>query len=153
MTTPKRAELRRELDAIAKTRAGLTPKSVLQAAKNKSSILHKFFEWDDTEAARLYREKQAAGLIRTVTASITTPEHREIEVRAFINVRDEDNEGCINYGDSGKYVPISVALENDSYRSQLLSAARRDLTAFRTKYACLIELAGVFREIESLEAA
>lgn len=45
---------------------GLTPQSVVDDARRKSSPLHDCFEWDDTEAAKEWRLQQARNLIRAI---------------------------------------------------------------------------------------
>lgn len=46
----------------------LTPRDVVDDARNPNSPLHSYFEWDDGAAAEAYRLKQARGLIKAVVA-------------------------------------------------------------------------------------
>lgn len=142
--------IRRELELIAKSRGGLIPAEVVKSASRKSSPLHKFFTWDDTEAARRYREEQAAFLIRRIKVEIQTSEQKTLTVRAFINVREPDADGCVSLGERGQYVPIQRVLDDDEMRRQMLSAAKRELAAFRAKYAILSELTKVFQAIDEI---
>lgn len=142
--------IRRELELIAKSRNGLMPSEVIKSAKSKSSPLHKYFIWDDTEAARRYRETQAAELIRRVKVEIQTSETKTITVRAFINVREPNEDGCISLSEQGRYLPIVSVLNDEGLKEQMLESAKRDLIAFKNKYAILSELSKVFDAIDEL---
>lgn len=48
----------------------LTPENVVAEAKKKSSILHKFFEWNDDKAAEQYRLQQARNLINNIQVTV-----------------------------------------------------------------------------------
>ena len=142
--------IRRELELIAKSKQGLVPSEVVKSASRKSSPLHKFFTWDDNEAARRYREEQASFLIRRIKVEIQTSDTKTVTVRAFINVREPDCEGMISLGERGQYVPIQTVLSNEELRGQMLDAAKRELAAFRSKYSILSELAKVFLAIDEI---
>lgn len=151
MTTDEKTALQLELEQIARKRGGLTPAAVVQSASAKSSPLHKHFCWEDTEAARRYREIQAAHLIRTVKVEITTSPTKTVTVRAFVNVRNPDEDGCVNLGERGLYMPITKVIDDESMRTQMLDAAKRELKSFRIKYALLSELAKIFGAIDELD--
>lgn len=142
--------IRRELETIAKSKGGLVPAEVVKSASRKSSPLHRFFTWDDTEAARRYREEQAAFLIRRIKVEIQTSPTKTLTVRAFVNVREPDDDGYISLGAKGTYVPIQRVMDDGEMRAQMLDAAKRELAAFRTKYAILSELAKVFDAIDEI---
>lgn len=141
-------EIRRELEAIAARKSGLTPQAVLQTAKNPKSCLHKYFDWDDTEAARKWREAQAYNLILRVKVTIETPEQKTIQVRAFVNVKKVDSDGTINHSERGHFVPIVQAMSDEEARSQVIAQARSELASFRRKYANLSELSEVIAAID-----
>lgn len=44
----------------------LTPDSIVNFASNPQSVLHSLFEWDDTEAAKMYRLQQARTIINNI---------------------------------------------------------------------------------------
>jgi len=117
------------LDALRAKRKALTPALVVNAAKPKGHPLHLYFEWNDTAAARQFRESQAAHLIRSVTVKIeSAPEC--LPVRAFVSVGD-----C-----SSRYEPIYEVLCDSERRDMLLAEALRELEALRQKYSTLIEV-------------
>jgi hypothetical protein len=144
-------EIRNELTAIASRKGGLTPKTLLTVAQNPKSQLHQYFTWDDTEAARKFREFQAYELIRRVKVTIETPDAKEITVRAFWPVKQIERDGTINAGRPGSYLPLAEAMQNEGALAQIIAAAKSELRAFSVKYRQLnrvAELSGVFEAIE-----
>lgn len=142
-------EVYAEMERIAKANGGhLTPEAVLKNAKSERSPIHKYFTWDDSEAAKRWRLTQAGMLIRMVKVNVEMHDNdKPLVCRAFVNVasteRNDEGEAA-----GGVYVPLAVALKVDDYRTQMLENARSELAAFKRKYAVLQELAGVFGEID-----
>ena len=135
------AEAIREL---AKKHGNVTAEIVLRAASKKNSPLHSHFQWDDTRAARLYRLEQASELIRRIKVEYSISENRSVRVRAFHNVSNSPD--VIN--SKGVFVSLDTALSVQSYRDQLLDNCKRDMSAFRQKYAALTEAAGVIAAMD-----
>ena len=52
MPRKKTVDIEAELLKIHKTYGSVSPANILQVAKRKRHPLHRFFSWDDTEAAR-----------------------------------------------------------------------------------------------------
>lgn len=139
------AEYVRQLAAI---HGHLTPQLVLDEARHKKSPLHSLFDWNDTRAAERFRVIQASKLIRRIKVTIETQPERTINVRAFVNVSQpcepgEDAEDDTPTAAASIYVTVQEALTTAPYRAQLLADCRRDITAFRSKYAALEEAAGI----------
>lgn len=79
-----------KLAELAKKNGGrLTPNVVLEEAKDRDSVLHNLFEWDDTLAAHQHRIYQARQIITSVRVVITT-ENRRISTVYY--VRDPEAE-------------------------------------------------------------
>lgn len=137
---PKKAI--QELRVLYKSKKGmLTPEDVLQRARVRSSALHSYFEWDDTEAARKYRLEQARGVIRTVRVHIERVDVPEIKVRAYVSLPSDRNT-------TTGYRHISLVMATPAQRNELLAVALAEFEALRKRYADLTELAGVFEAIE-----
>ena len=137
---------------ILRKRKKLTPENVVEEARNPKHPLHSLFCWDDTEAARRYREIQAAHLIRQCRVEITpSPESETVTVRAFVNVRDTEPDEPADLNTPGHYVPISNALTNPEYRNQIIAQALRDLEAFRQKYQSFSFLADAVSGIDKIQ--
>ena len=124
--------------ALRESKEGLTPHSLVEASRSENAPLHNEFEWDDSVAAEKYRETQAANIIRhLVIVETDTEEVREKGVRAFVSTGENKN----------AYVPIKEALQNATWRENLLKAAVADMRTFVYKYKRLSELADVIKVI------
>lgn len=122
----------------------LDPLNVVECSRDPGAPLHSHFEWDDGVAANEYRRDQAKYLIRMVTV-VVNPETEDAKpIRAFVSVvRDEDR----------SYTSVSHALSEAELRQQVLMQALRDLEAWRSRYAGLVELAQVFAAIDEAQPA
>ncbi len=148
MPTP--AELarqrREELDALVAQHGGtITPAQVVAFAADPATALHTVFCWDDTEAARRFREVQAAQYLRAVVRFVPRPNDEPVAVRAYVHLSSDRGEHL--------YRPVVSVLDDDAQRAQLVADAMRELHAFRAKYQHLSELAGVFDALASLDLA
>lgn len=130
------------LAAIEERDGKLEPAAVVEAATPKKSPLHALFEWDNTEAAQLYREKQAAYLIRSI--KVVVEQAVPTTTRAFVSVQVADQ--------PREYKPIDAVLADTAMRASLLQRALRDLRAWQQKYAGLVELAALFKAQEEILA-
>jgi hypothetical protein len=76
---------RKLLTKMARQNGGvLKVEDVLNEARDEGSILHKHFEWDDSEAAQKYRLQQARALIQR--CKITLIDSAPVEIRAFVSL-------------------------------------------------------------------
>jgi hypothetical protein len=124
----------RRLQYLMKKNGGkLTADVIVEDAVGINSPLHNLFEWDDTEAARKYRERQARDLLVSVRVLIEEDDGEEEPYRAFVNIIDED--------DGSVYVDSVTAVCRDEYREQLLVRAVREINAWLGRYHELQELA------------
>jgi hypothetical protein len=139
------SEVYAELNRIAEANHGaLTPEAVLKNAQSKTSPIHDYFTWNDTEAACKLRLLEASMLIRSVKVSVEMHDQDEpLHARAFVNVASNEREDD-GKAKSGFYVPLNVALKVPDYREQMLENAARELSSFKHKYAILAELSEVF---------
>lgn len=84
---------RKLLTRMAKRNGGvLKVEDVLEEARDENSILHRHFEWDNTEAAEKYRQIQARSLIQKCQIKLVTTD--PVVVRAFVSLpTDRENGG------------------------------------------------------------
>lgn len=81
-----------EFEQIKQKSGKLTPETVVQNAKNKKSILHELFEWDNTIAGEKYRLQQARTIINNVEV-VTVSNGEQIEIPNYeIVTTDEGRE-------------------------------------------------------------
>ncbi len=104
--------IRERLHDLCEKYGRLTPMLVVEDAEDPGSPLHDQFEWDDTVAAKAWREEQARTLIRSVHLVITT-ETKILQTVAY--VRDPNAKA----GEQG-YVSVEALRDNPkSARSAL----------------------------------
>lgn len=105
-------EERKYLEQMARRNNGvLLIDDVLQAAQDENNILHRHFEWDDSEAAKQYRREQARSLIQRckITVLDSTPTH----VRAFISLPSDRESG-------GGYRLVANVMGNEDMKEEFI---------------------------------
>lgn len=125
------------MERLEQSERGLSPASLLDESRDENAPLHGEFEWNDAAAAEQYRLTQAGNLIRNIRI---VAEEQEAPVRAFV---------CTGERKSA-YVALQSALNNETWKANLLEAAKRDMTAFTAKYRMLEALSGVIEEMRKV---
>jgi len=151
----KNDEIKKQLEAIANRPAGLNPRTLLTEAANPLSSLHKYFEWDDTEAALKWREAQAYDLIRRIKVEITTSDQKTLTVRAFWPIKHVEEDGTIDGAKRGSFMLVSNIMDDKEATRQVIENAKSELTAFQVRYSKLAEIfefAGLFNEIQKIKS-
>lgn len=124
------------------TSVGLTADSVLDTARDRKSILHELFDWDDSIAAEKWRRNQASDLIRSVHFIYEEDDGNKRETRAFVSVEREER----------SYVNVGTVMSDPDLRSQMLQRALAEAKQWRKRFEDLNELAQIFTAIDSTEA-
>lgn len=117
----------------------MTAQALVDDSRPEDAPLHAEFEWDDSIAAERFREDQARAMIRHLTVQIEA-NNEAYQVRQYFVVQKE----------SKTYEPIQLILQDEDKTAMLLDQAKRELQAFKAKYACLKELAAVIKAIDSV---
>ena len=132
-----------ELTKIRENLGRLTAPDVVDAARDQSSPLHQYFEWDDKEAANQHRLAQARHLVRSVVIT-ETEEHGEIRpIRAFCKVATQE----VN-----SYEPIARVLSDKSLREAVLREVRSEIKSLRDKVQTYEELTDVLGALDAVDA-
>lgn len=113
---------------------------VVEAASNPDSPLHRFFEWDDSEAAHQWRLAQARRLIVRVTKKNSDAQP------ARVNVVIHQSDGTQRRG----YVPIARAASDDELCAQVMRDTRRVLTGYRTRLAAFNQTQGIVAQLDAI---
>jgi hypothetical protein len=119
----------------------LTPEMVLDFASDETTTLHALFEWDDSEAAYLYRLDQAREVIRLCISVIPGT---ETVVRAFVSLSTDRSAG-------GGYRSIEAVLSNTERYAVMLQDALAELRLFERKYKHLRELSSLWPIISKIK--
>lgn len=116
----------------------ITPKTILDFARDENSELHKCFEWDNDSAAEKYRTIQAGNVIRML---YIVPKNEDAPpVRVLSRTSDT------------VYQPTRAFVKNQNEYEDLLKRALSELESFRLKYKTLSELEQVFEQIDLITA-
>lgn len=118
----------------------VTPKQIVEYARNEDTELHKCFEWNDEVAAEKFRIEQAKQVIRTL---YIVPEKKDAQPIRVMHITEQRN----------VYQPTQLFLSNENEYDALLKRALKELEAFKNKYKNLIELETIFEEIEEVLTA
>lgn len=112
----------------------ITPKAILDFARDENSELHKCFEWDNDLAAEKYRKIQAGNVIRML----------------YVEPKSEDAPPvrALSRTSNTVYQPTRTFLKNQNEYEDLLKRALSELESFRLKYKTLSELEQVFEQID-----
>lgn len=112
----------------------ITPKAILDFARDENLELHKCFEWDNDSAAEKYRTIQAGNVIRML---YIVPKNADAPpVRVLSRTSDT------------VYQPTRTFVKNQNEYEDLLKRALSELESFRLKYKTLSELEQVFEQID-----
>lgn len=141
-TRPEVAAALRELES----RSGkLTPEKVFEAAEEKSSALHRFFEWNRETGWKKYNLEVAASLLRVVKYQIVTTNNGV--VRAPVYVRDPK----LKPEESGYVALRKVTAGSETAHQIVLRECEAAATHLR-RAAAIASVLGFSEEIESMVA-
>lgn len=121
----------------------LTPKDVLDDARNPNSPLHSYFEWSESAAAEAYRLQQARGLIRSVVAIYVQPEQPARRAKAFVHIPEKG---------APHYRSMPDAMSAQKTRQLVLQRAWREFQAWKGRYKDMREFAAIMDAAEVVEA-
>ena len=133
-----------KLQELRDKHEGLTASIVVDDAKNKRSVLHDAFEWNDSKAAQEWRLHSARHLMRAV---VTKDLDSSGEIRyqpAFVFVKTEEGP---------RYEAIARVQSDKELRHQVIQRAFAELTQWKKRYEEYKEFLGVFKEVEKIESS
>ncbi len=131
----------KEFERIRLLEGSLTPANVVFHNKRKATPLHHEFEWNDKNAARSYRERQAAYLIRHLVI-IREDDDGPEAVRAYFSIAED--------GYEREYLNVDDIMSDPEARARLVEKALREARQWRRRYNDLRELAAVFDAIDGI---
>lgn len=139
-------EARQALAKIKKANSDglLTAEDVLEAASHPDHPLHRYFEWDETEAAHQWRLMQARGLIRKVLVS-EPDEGIGDAVPKYVSLSiDRKRPG-------GGYRETREVLNSKQLMEQLEETAKRDIDGILRRYEMLKALCAKVRKAAGIK--
>jgi len=136
---------------IAKEHGGIiSPRLIVDVARDGKNPLHGYFIWDDKIAGERYRLNQASLLIRRIKIDIVKPtgKTKMIEIKP---VRQFPSPASLRGKDgTGSYIHIEKVMKDDALRANMLETAKKELIAIKVKYENLTELSKVWEAIAEL---
>lgn len=136
------AAIREEIERL-KCDGVIRPVDVVDAARDKSSPMHDWFQWDDGEAAHQYRLQQARELLRVYVN--VTPADNVTPVRAFVSLTSDRTK------DGGGYRTMPDVLSDAELSARMLADAFVQFRNMRKKYEHLKQLAKVWQAVDEAE--
>jgi ADP-dependent phosphofructokinase/glucokinase len=123
-----------ELKRIVERDGVLTPKNVVDEARDTNSPIHDLFDWNDETAGEKYRIWQARQLIVTVKV-----EFNDKQVDAYYNIRAEvvPQQG---------YYSLDQVISDEAIYQDVLAQAIKELKYWHDKYKEIKELSGLVDE-------
>jgi hypothetical protein len=120
-----------ELERIRGEEGALRADAILAAAVEEDAILHRYFPWDDAQAAHEHRLEIARKLPRSI--EIVRDGGAAVSMYVHHSTPDE--------GRTGEYTPLSIIVTNPDRYLQALEEAQRDLTSAQRRVAELLSVA------------
>ena len=128
--------LREVVQSLERKHGLVRPSDLLEVAQNPESPIHDLFEWDDTEAAKKFRQIQAGKLI--VSVKIETPEGRKQE---FYQVQ---------VNPFSAYASVAHMQSDEELHQRAVKNALNEIDHWNRKYQELSELEGIV-DLERVE--
>jgi hypothetical protein len=131
-----------ELQRLYDEHHHLTPRIVLEDARDESSALHSQFEWDDDAAAEQYRLVQAARLIRRIRVRYVAPDgDDERSVRQYLSIQRANAPTPV-------YEQTEDIASDPLSRAILLREMERDVARMTRRYGHMSEYFDLLRRQE-----
>lgn len=137
------------IDKLTKKHNGITASILLSYAEDPKSPVHSLFTWDDTEAARRFRENEARHIIRSIKVTIKEypVEKKNVTVmlkdqRAFPNIRKLGTQ-------EGVYKPIENVINNNEDFIIYKNKAYQELTSCVAKYKNIEKLSAIMDKLQT----
>lgn len=122
-----------ELEKLETQNGLLTPEKVVEAASDPNSPIHRYFEWNDGEAAHRYRVWQARVLIFRCRIKITNADETQVRFPMRVALMQDRKDG-------GGYRKVTEIMENPVQRNELMNMALTSLKNWQSRYEMLKDL-------------
>jgi len=138
-----------ELEAIRlKNNGDLDPGAVVKKARQKKSVLHGEFIWDDAEAALEHRLDRARLIMRSVVVVREELPKEPMRLYEAVQVREEVPSSKRRNQCKRVYRTVEDIAQDPDAHAELMVRAMRELASFRDRYRHLSELSLVFQAID-----
>ena len=133
------------LSEIQKKEGIITPVIIVKKAKAKKSVLHNYFEWDNSIAGQKYRIHQARSLINHIEVKIIRENKPDEKIKMFHNIK------VVPESKDRGYVSLQAVLDSPDYHNQVIAQALLEVTSWHHRYKQYLELSPIFNAIEDVK--
>lgn len=116
-----------------------TSENILEKAKDKKCVLHKYIEWDDRKASHRFRLHQVRNIVNHIVVEINSIGD-DVPVRAFFSVKTKKAKT--------EYVNVNTIFEHEAYRKQVIDRAMTELKNWTIRYRQYKELKKIIESIK-----
>lgn len=143
--------------AIYEAQKQITPAAVVADARPAKSVLHPEFTWDDKAAAELYREHEAAYVMRSHMTvyeiksdrgSEVQPPQRTIVKLELRGADEPQSDDAKRWVQPGSYAPLVAILDDEEARRLYVRNAWLDLRSQQRKYRDVSEFAMIWDAVD-----
>lgn len=110
---------------------GVKPATVVAAATEEASPLHRYFEWDNEKAAHAHRLQQARMMLNAVEFEVIEGDQKKTRLPAFESLRVVTASGT---GTERRYFSLPQITSSASMTASYVEQAKDELSAWRTRY-------------------
>ena len=123
-----------ELEELRAASAGfLKPEDVVERARSPNSALHRYFEWDNNDAAEAFRLQQARQVVRAVVRYLPAANRQPLAVRAYLSLPSDRAAG------RGYAATVDI-LDDDARLAEAMRQLERDVLALEKRYGAFAQL-------------
>lgn len=109
------------------------PKTIVDAARSRTSPMHKEFDWNNKRAAEKHRIEHARKLVGALQIVVVETIHNAAtSTRAYLSVVEQKQRG---------YVDQDRIVTDSDLRAQMIGQAKRDLESYVKRYASILAMA------------
>jgi hypothetical protein len=116
--------IREQYAIIKKKNGAVTPRNIVDHARDPENPLHRFFDWDNSVAGEKWRLEQAGGLLRRVQVYVTKDGVKQ-PMRVFVSTVKNDVR---------QYEETTEVLSNPVSARTFLDDMKRDLDGVVRRY-------------------
>ena len=133
------------LDNIEQKEGFITPAIIVKKSKAKKSVLHDYFEWDNSAAGTQWRLQQARNLMNHIEVTIISNDKPSETIKFLHNIR------IVPESKDREYISVSSVVQSADYHSQVIDKALVEVKAWKKRYKQYSELTKIFDAIKSAE--
>ncbi len=145
-----------EVRRIYESEGVITTDALVAESADQDAPLHRYFQWDNTEAARMWRLEQAQALIRNLVVVYRKADGEPAAPTRYVvkllpsATDDPGDEVRAAQTAPHAYLPIRTVMSDAELRERYVAQAFKELCVWRDRYADIEAFARLFKTIDKL---